>query len=156
MAKTKALISFAVTAKLICVFVFVNAKCWFSHDAAHLCICIMIFLDIMDKTKSLAVVKHDIDSLRVEAIRMAKIAPEPIFLRRLAKFYLYLPHLLRNHEHLLTSTNLMEAIVNKGINSSHPKISVIVCSAREKRGFRAVWATDYNVNVLWLQWQKRK
>ena len=34
-AKTKALISYAVTAKLICVFVFAYAKCWFSHDAAH-------------------------------------------------------------------------------------------------------------------------
>ena len=34
-AKTKALISFAVTAKLICVFFFAYAKCWFSHDAAH-------------------------------------------------------------------------------------------------------------------------
>ena len=31
----KVLISFAVTAKLICVFVFAYAKCWFSHDAAH-------------------------------------------------------------------------------------------------------------------------
>ena len=30
------LISFAVTAKLICVFVFAYAKCWFSHDAAHI------------------------------------------------------------------------------------------------------------------------
>ena len=35
-AKTKALISFAVTAKLICVFVFAYAKKRFSHDAAHL------------------------------------------------------------------------------------------------------------------------
>ena len=34
-AKTKALISFAVTAKLICVFVFAYANRWFSHDAAH-------------------------------------------------------------------------------------------------------------------------
>ena len=34
-AKTKAMISFAVTAKLICVFVFANADCWFSHVAAH-------------------------------------------------------------------------------------------------------------------------
>ena len=34
--KTKALISFAVTAKLICVFVFAYAKSWFSHGAAHL------------------------------------------------------------------------------------------------------------------------
>ena len=33
---TKALISFAVTAKLICVFVFAYAKSPFSHDAAHL------------------------------------------------------------------------------------------------------------------------
>ena len=36
MAKTKALISFAVTAKLICVFVFAYAKSRFSHDEAHL------------------------------------------------------------------------------------------------------------------------
>ena len=34
-AKTKALISFAVTAKLICVFVFAYADCWLSHEAAH-------------------------------------------------------------------------------------------------------------------------
>ena len=31
-----ALISFAVTAKLICVFVFAYAKSRFSHDAAHI------------------------------------------------------------------------------------------------------------------------
>ena len=40
-AKTKMLISFAVsfavTVKLICAFVFAYAKCLFSHDAAHLC-----------------------------------------------------------------------------------------------------------------------
>ena len=35
-AKTKALVSFAVTAKLICVFVVAYAKCWFSHHTAHL------------------------------------------------------------------------------------------------------------------------
>ena len=43
MAKTKALISFAVTAKVICVFVFAYAKSRFSHDAAQisidLCFC---------------------------------------------------------------------------------------------------------------------
>ena len=38
-AKTKALISFAVTAKLICVFVLAYAKRWFSHDAAHIHSC---------------------------------------------------------------------------------------------------------------------
>ena len=36
MAKTKALISFAVTAKLICVFVFACADCCFSHEAAQI------------------------------------------------------------------------------------------------------------------------
>ena len=36
MAKTKALISFAVTAKLICVFVFAYAKSRFSRDAAQI------------------------------------------------------------------------------------------------------------------------
>ena len=35
-AKTKALISFAVTAKLICIFVFAYANYWFSHEAAQL------------------------------------------------------------------------------------------------------------------------
>ena len=35
-AKTKALISFAVTAKLICVFVFAYADCWFSYEAAQI------------------------------------------------------------------------------------------------------------------------
>ena len=35
-AKAKALISFAVTAKLICVFVFAYAKSLFSHNEAHL------------------------------------------------------------------------------------------------------------------------
>ena len=37
-AKTKALISFAVTAKLICIFVFAYADCWFSDAATHLII----------------------------------------------------------------------------------------------------------------------
>ena len=35
-AKTRALISFTVTAKLICVFVFAYATCWVSHEAAQL------------------------------------------------------------------------------------------------------------------------
>ena len=38
-AKTKALISFGVTAKLMCVFVFAYAKSLFSHDAAHYTVC---------------------------------------------------------------------------------------------------------------------
>ena len=35
-AKAKALISLAVTAKLICLFVFAYADCWFSHGAAQM------------------------------------------------------------------------------------------------------------------------
>ena len=35
-AKTKALISFAVTMKLNCVFVFAYAGCWFSHEVAQI------------------------------------------------------------------------------------------------------------------------
>ena len=34
--KTKALISFVITAKLICVFVFTYADCWFYHEVAHM------------------------------------------------------------------------------------------------------------------------
>ena len=39
LAKTKALISFEVTAKLICVFVFAYADCWFSRAVAHFQVC---------------------------------------------------------------------------------------------------------------------
>ena len=35
-AKTEALISFAVTAKVICAFVFANADWWFSYAAAQM------------------------------------------------------------------------------------------------------------------------
>ena len=35
-AKTKALTSSAVTAKMICVFVFAYVDCWFSHAADHI------------------------------------------------------------------------------------------------------------------------
>ena len=37
-AKTKALISFAVSAKPVCAFVFAYADCWFSHDDANMLI----------------------------------------------------------------------------------------------------------------------
>ena len=35
-AKTKVLISYAVTAQLICAFVFAYADCWFSDTVAHI------------------------------------------------------------------------------------------------------------------------
>ena len=37
-SENKGVISFAVTAKLICAFVFAYADCWFSHEAAHILI----------------------------------------------------------------------------------------------------------------------
>ena len=45
-AKTKALISFAVTAKLICVIVFAYAKIWFFHDEAHIFSCHVRYSEI--------------------------------------------------------------------------------------------------------------
>ena len=47
-AKTKPLISFAVTAKLICAFVFALAKFGFSHGEAHMAI--RIILQANEKT----------------------------------------------------------------------------------------------------------
>ena len=36
LAKTKVLISFTITAKLICVFGFAYPDCWFSHEAVQI------------------------------------------------------------------------------------------------------------------------
>ena len=48
----KALISFAVTVKLICVFVFAYANYWFSQDAANMLILVTIQLALMfDKAR---------------------------------------------------------------------------------------------------------
>ena len=57
-AKTKALISFAVTAKLIWVFVFAYANSRFSHDAAHLKL-----HDLIDYTGSVGLVKDVTNTL---------------------------------------------------------------------------------------------
>ena len=43
--KTKALISFAVTAKLTCFFVFAYAKSRFSHNKAHIK---FVYIDVAD------------------------------------------------------------------------------------------------------------
>ena len=50
LAKTKALISFAVTAKLIPVFVFAYTKSWFSHDMAQIIIIIIYLHVLCDKS----------------------------------------------------------------------------------------------------------
>ena len=34
--KTKALIGFSITSKLVCAFVFRYADCWFSHEVADM------------------------------------------------------------------------------------------------------------------------
>ena len=43
--------SFAVTAKLICIFVFAYTKCWFSHDGAQ-----MLFIN--SKIHPLIIIKY--------------------------------------------------------------------------------------------------
>ena len=45
--KTKALISFAVTAKLICAFVFALVDCWFSHEAAQIIVDFVLFMRLL-------------------------------------------------------------------------------------------------------------
>ena len=48
-SETKALISFAVTGKLICAFVFASADCWFSHGAAHFktSVCFLVLVNVL-------------------------------------------------------------------------------------------------------------
>ena len=59
-AKTKALISFAVTAKLICVFVFAYAKSRFSHDAAQIVYDKNYEIDYKDKMRYTPCIKSHI------------------------------------------------------------------------------------------------
>ena len=44
-AKTKQLISFAVTKKLICAFGFAYADCWFSHEVVQMCLVLLHYFD---------------------------------------------------------------------------------------------------------------
>ena len=44
-AKTKALISFAVTAKLICAFVFAYADYWFFLSSAHIVVHVVVVVE---------------------------------------------------------------------------------------------------------------
>ena len=56
--KTKALITFAVTAKPICAFVFAYAKCWFSHYAIMMEPMIESVQYMLWDTQSTAICKH--------------------------------------------------------------------------------------------------
>ena len=51
-AKTKGLISFAVTAKLICAFDFTYLKHWFAHDAAQISAGVGIYIFFCTITNS--------------------------------------------------------------------------------------------------------
>ena len=64
-AKTKALISFAVTAKLICVFVFAYAKSLFSRSGSISMIMIIKFEPRHEKINALHICENkDADQLR--------------------------------------------------------------------------------------------
>ena len=58
-AKTKAMINFAVTAKLICAFAFVYADCWFSHATAQIKKnCNYVIHNVQSKIKMISCPKH--------------------------------------------------------------------------------------------------
>ena len=70
-AKTKTLISFAVTAKLICIFVFAYADCWFSHEAAHL-VALEFKRDIYNSRKDISILEHKIKTQQLNFINETK------------------------------------------------------------------------------------
>ena len=57
-SEKKALISFAVTAKLICTFVFAYADCWFSHEAAHIFFCNCAVMSASSRFRSVNVMRQ--------------------------------------------------------------------------------------------------
>ena len=77
MAKTKALISFTITAKLICVFVFACAKSRFSDNEAHL-----IFANLCHVTKTLFLWFPTSSIQRRCALVFANISVKVDFLRK--------------------------------------------------------------------------
>ena len=80
-AKTKALISFTVTAKLICAFVFAYADCWFSHEAAQMVMHVIREQLLVTKVMSWADRDQPIISVR----------NSPDELRRCLKYFLLKP-----------------------------------------------------------------
>ena len=59
-AKTNALISCAVTAKLICAFVFDYADCWFSNAVAHICFVISGALRVFSEAGFTSAFVHEV------------------------------------------------------------------------------------------------
>ena len=83
---TNALISFTVTAKLICVgicvFVFASTKCWFSHNMAQILQSLVFF----DKESKFIVIFHDCAARFVplawsETLMKGFLATRPIYSR---------------------------------------------------------------------------
>ena len=84
MAKTKALISCAVTAQLICVFVFAYANCWVSHGKAHLsestkfklsfslALSLGDFLDNIDKYIACKLTDYELPKLQQDSAKSKK------------------------------------------------------------------------------------
>ena len=69
--KTKALISCAVTAQLICAFVFAKAKVRFSHDVAQILLHILIILHFM---QTLGVHLPEVDHVYVRLVHRLDVS----------------------------------------------------------------------------------
>ena len=100
-AKTKALISFAVTAKLICAFVFAYEKC-FSHDMAYLSIRLPVRRDclVMTETLSTVILRHK-QTNQKDSFEGKKTTPDDfqklvlaIFVRNFNRTFLFLQLIL--------------------------------------------------------------
>ena len=74
MAKTKALTSFAVTAKLVCAFVFADANCWFSDEVAHIKFKQLSTIETTHVARKCFVPKHACPHIRVSFLIILSIA----------------------------------------------------------------------------------
>ena len=72
MAKTKVLISCAVTTQLICGFVFAYAKSLFSHDAAHLKVGCKRFY-IAQTCQHGGYLTHNFENISIKALLLVQV-----------------------------------------------------------------------------------
>ena len=87
-----ALISFAVTAKLICVFVFAYAKIWFSHDVAQMVLSCNCCFGVLLPFNTMYVITLLLGKPLVISLSVVSIVQNPI-VRRLNYMYWSLVHL---------------------------------------------------------------
>ena len=71
--ENKGVISFAVTAKLICVFVFTYAKCQFSHDAAQMILVSSVVPIVASYRKLVAVARNRRQSIETFHYRLSEL-----------------------------------------------------------------------------------